>query len=79
MFTGQGTGVVVATGDAAEIGKLNTLMTQTEVAKTPLLVQIQRFGRWLSVICLLVAVGTFCLAYFGRGLKPHVSTGAALW
>lgn len=84
VFTGQGTAVVTATGDGAEIGKLNKLMTTTEVAKTPLLHQIEVFGRGLSALCILVAIGTFLLAWFGRGysaqeaLKIGVGVAVAL-
>lgn len=40
VFTGQGDAVVVATGDSAQIGTINKLMTNVEVAKTPLLQQV---------------------------------------
>lgn len=40
VFTGQGDAVVVATGDNAQIGTINKLMANVEVAKTPLLQQV---------------------------------------
>ena len=65
VFTGQGVGVVVATGDAAEIGKINSLMSSVSAAKTPLLEQIEGFGFVLSILCLVIALISFLVAFFG--------------
>lgn len=78
VFTGQGVGVVVATGDSAEIGKINTLMANVEVAKTPLLVQIEGFGFMLSIICILVAILAFVIAYVARDMELQESFAAAI-
>ncbi|PWC37836.1 HAD-IC family P-type ATPase [Azospirillum sp. TSO35-2] len=60
---GQGTGIVVATGDATEIGRIGHLLASVAPAATPLLVQMGRFGRWLTGGILLLAAATFA---FGR-------------
>ena len=78
VFTGQAVGVVVATGDAAEIGRINTLMANVEAIKTPLLVQIEGFGFMLSCICILVAIITFVVAYAGRGMPLHEALAAGV-
>jgi magnesium-transporting ATPase (P-type) len=78
VFTGQGVGVVVATGDDAEIGRINTLMTNVSVAKTPLLVQIDGFGFMLSIICIIVAVLAFIIAYLARGMPLQDSFAAGV-
>ena len=78
VFTGQGLGVVVATGDAAEIGKINKLMTNVEAIKTPLLVQIEGFGFTLSCICIVVAVVTFVIAFVARGMKLNDALSAGV-
>lgn len=84
VFTGQGTGVVVATGDRAEIGRINKLMTTVETVKTPLLEQLEHFGRALSILCILVAVITFVVARWARDMtlsdafKAGISVAVAL-
>ena len=65
---GQSAGVVVATGDQTEIGRISTLLEQVEEMATPLLRQMGQFGRWLSIAIVLVSVGTFFIGVYGRGL-----------
>ncbi len=64
---GQGLGVVVATGEQTEIGRINTLLEQVEEIATPLLRQVAQFGRWLSLIILVVAGATFAAGVLWRG------------
>lgn len=54
---GQGMGVVVATGDATEIGHVNAMLRRIDVLETPLLRQMAVFGRWLTVVIIVLAVG----------------------
>jgi potassium/sodium efflux P-type ATPase len=63
---GEATGVVVSTGVETEIGRINQMMTSVEEITTPLLQQIGKFGKWLSVIILLVAGAFFAFGYFFR-------------
>ena len=65
---GQGVGVVVATGTATEIGRISTLLEQVEGLTTPLLRQMEQFGRWLSAAIILVAGLTWLAGVFWRGL-----------
>ncbi|MCB1766137.1 MAG: cation-transporting P-type ATPase [Candidatus Competibacteraceae bacterium] len=64
---GQGAGVVVATGEATEIGRISVLLEQIEEIATPLLRQIAQFGRWLSLAIVLIASLTFVAGVFWRG------------
>jgi magnesium-transporting ATPase (P-type) len=52
---GTGTGVVVATGEATEIGRIGGLLTRVEDQTTPLLRQMDQFARVLSVSILLAS------------------------
>ncbi len=56
---GSGIGIVVATGDATEIGRINTLLSSVTPLLTPLLRQIAVFSRWLTLVILTVAAVTF--------------------
>lgn len=53
---GQATGVVVATGDTTEIGCVNAMLRHVDVLETPLLRQMAVFGRWLTVVIVVLAV-----------------------
>jgi len=52
---GQGTGVVVATGTATELGRISTLLATVEKLTTPLLKLMARFGQWLAGVILLLS------------------------
>jgi magnesium-transporting ATPase (P-type) len=52
---GQGRGVVVASGDATEIGRIGRMLADVENVETPLLRQMSVFGRWLTAGILLLA------------------------
>ena len=67
VASGSGRGVVVATGEATEIGKISTLLAGVESITTPLLRQIGQFGRWLSGAILLLAAATFGVGYYVQG------------
>jgi magnesium-transporting ATPase (P-type) len=60
---GQGSGLVVATADATQIGQVGRLLARITTRETPLLRQLAVFGRWLTVGIVVLAVATFA---FGR-------------
>eukprot|EP00882_Tetradesmus_deserticola_P017108 GHRQ01018309.1.p1 GENE.GHRQ01018309.1~~GHRQ01018309.1.p1 ORF type:complete len:335 (+),score=141.09 GHRQ01018309.1:240-1244(+) len=62
VSSGQGLGVVVATGDNAEIGQINKMVSEVENVKTNLLVQMEILGRWLAIIVVTIALAAFLLA-----------------
>jgi magnesium-transporting ATPase (P-type) len=54
VAAGQGAGVAVATGAATEIGRISGLLGQVQQLTTPLLRQINDFGRrftWVALVC----------------------------
>jgi magnesium-transporting ATPase (P-type) len=46
---GQGQGVVVASGDQTEVGRISGMLGEVEKLTTPLLRQMATFGRWLTL------------------------------
>lgn len=64
---GQGRGVVVATGDTTEIGRIGRLLAQVETVDTPLLKQMAQFGRWLTAGILALAAGTIVFGMLVHG------------
>lgn len=61
---GRGKGVVVATGNKTEIGRISRLIETIIQVKTPLLQQFDRFGRWLTAAILFISVATFLAGVF---------------
>lgn len=59
---GQGAGIVVATSDQTEIGRISTLIERVDTIETPLLRQLAAFGHWLTGLIMVVAV---CMLIYG--------------
>ena len=70
VLVGQATGIVVATGSATELGKINQMLSGIQVMTTPLLRQVDRFGHALALVILCVSVLTFALGTWVRGHSP---------
>ncbi|NTV42330.1 MAG: cation-transporting P-type ATPase [Syntrophobacteraceae bacterium] len=56
---GQASGVVVATGDHTEVGRISQLISETEELQTPLLRKIEEFSKVLLYVILGLAGVTF--------------------
>ena len=64
VTSGQGQGVVVATGAATEIGRISGMLAGVEILVTPLVQQMNVFSKWLTVFILLVAGLLLLFGYF---------------
>jgi magnesium-transporting ATPase (P-type) len=67
VAAGQGMGVAVATGRATEIGRISTLIGEVRSLTTPLLRQINQFGRLLTWVVFGIAALLFAFAVLMRG------------
>ncbi len=63
---GSAQGVVVETAGATEIGRISRMLEEVESITTPLLRQIETFGRWLALAIVGLAAATFAFAYLAR-------------
>ncbi len=63
---GQGTGIVVATGAATEIGRISAMVADVQQLTTPLLRQMAQFGRWLTLAILVIAALSFAFGVWIR-------------
>ena len=64
VTSGQCKGVVVATGAATEIGCISNLLSEVETLTTPLVAQMSRFAKWLTILILIVAAIVLTFGYF---------------
>ena len=61
VLSGSATGIVVATGEKTELGKVTHLMADIGQLRTPLLMQLHKLGRTISVLIVLsIVLLCFC-------------------
>ncbi|WP_018951334.1 cation-transporting P-type ATPase [Thioalkalivibrio sp. AKL12] len=63
---GRGMGVVVASGEHTEIGRISTMLGEVEGLETPLVRQMEQFGHWLAAVIVVLALATFAFGYWVR-------------
>ena len=68
VVRGTAAAVVVATGAATEIGQVDLMVRSVETLDTPLLRQMDRFGRRLALVILLLTVAIFV---FGEWVRDY--------
>jgi len=73
IAAGQGMGVAVATGGGTEIGRISTLIGTVETLTTPLIRQMNGFGRQLTIVILAFSVATFLFAIFAQDYPPDTA------
>src|SRR5499433_1933293 len=66
VVSGRSTGVVVATGNESELGRINQLLAGVSALETPLLSQIKTFG--YAITAVIAVVGALVFAY-GKWVK----------
>lgn len=64
VASGQGLGVVVATGADTEIGRISGLLSEVQTLNTPLVTQMALLAKWLTLFILAVASLILMLGYF---------------
>jgi magnesium-transporting ATPase (P-type) len=64
VTSGQGKGVVVATGSGTEIGRISGMLSGVETLTTPLVEQMRVFAKWLTVFILVIATVLLVFGYF---------------
>ncbi len=79
VTAGSGSGVVVATGMASELGRIARLAEEAEEAVTPLERRLDRLARRIVVLAIFVAVAVAAIGWLGgKDLVTMVETGLAL-
>lgn len=68
---GQASGVVVATGDTTEVGRISAMLRTITTLSTPLLRKMAQFGEWLTGAIGIIAGTTFA---FGVLVHDYTAT-----
>src|SRR5262249_18716046 len=64
VVSGRATGVVVATGNETELGRINQLLAKVSTIETPLLRQIKKFGYTITAVIGIVSVLIFAYGHW---------------
>ncbi|WP_345977703.1 cation-transporting P-type ATPase [Sulfurimonas sp. HSL3-7] len=64
VTNGQGMGVVVAIGSDTEIGRISGMLSEVQTLNTPLVVQMTRLGKLLTLFILVIASLILMFGYF---------------
>jgi magnesium-transporting ATPase (P-type) len=64
VVSGRASGIVVATGSATELGKINQLLANVSALETPLLRQIKNLGYMITGVVAVVAVAVFSYGHW---------------
>jgi Ca2+-transporting ATPase len=79
VTTGRGRGIVVETGKRTELGKISEEIKKTEVVKTPLQARLDRFGKRIgTIILLLSAMIMIFIISLGESLTNALLTAVAV-
>ena len=78
VASGQGAGLVVATGASTELGRISAMVGGVESLTTPLLRQMDAFARSLTIVVLAVAAGVGVFAAAARGYEIEQAFMAAV-
>jgi magnesium-transporting ATPase (P-type) len=71
VATGQGMGVVVATGARTEIGEIGTLVGGVQALVTPLTRRLDQFARQITAFIVGVGAVSFAYGYWAAHLPAH--------
>lgn len=63
VTSGTGLGIVIATGQKTEFGKISELIEQVHSMETPLSVTIKKIAQWITLVIIIVSFGLFLIGY----------------
>ncbi|GEL08700.1 cation-transporting P-type ATPase [Salisediminibacterium halotolerans] len=66
ITSGTGVGVVTATAEKTEIGKINESIAEVEELKTPLMKQTDKFGKQVAVFIVIASIFIYAFGFFVR-------------
>jgi magnesium-transporting ATPase (P-type) len=66
VAAGQGVGLAVATGPATELGRISQLISEVQTLETPLLRQMDRFAKQVTIAIVVASIAVFAFAVWRR-------------
>jgi len=68
VVSGRATGVVVATGNDTELGRINRLLAEVSALETPLLRQIKKFGYAITAVIGVISILIFAYGHWVKDM-----------
>ncbi|MEG1104353.1 MAG: cation-translocating P-type ATPase [Oscillospiraceae bacterium] len=79
VAAGRGEGTAEATGMQTEMGKIATLMEETEEEPTPLQIKLKQLGKFVAIACVVICLAVGFLGYLqGNDFLEMLLTGISL-
>ncbi|MBQ6940810.1 MAG: cation-translocating P-type ATPase [Alistipes sp.] len=76
---GRGVGIVVATGEKTEVGKIAAMIKSVPDMRTPMQIRLDKLGKVLAIISLIVCAVIFIIGLcYGRGVMDMFMTAVSL-
>ncbi|MBQ8807281.1 MAG: cation-translocating P-type ATPase [Bacteroidaceae bacterium] len=76
---GRGVGIVVATGEKTEVGKIAAMIKSVPDMRTPMQIRLDKLGKVLAIISLVVCAVIFIIGLcYGRGVMDMFMTAVSL-
>jgi magnesium-transporting ATPase (P-type) len=69
VAAGQGVGVAVATGPATELGRISRMISEVRTLETPLIRQMDRFAKQVTVAIIVISALVYAFAVFLRAYR----------
>lgn len=66
VTSGSGVGIVIATGERSQIGRISGMLSEVETVTTPLVNEMNSFARRLSILIIVIALLGFGFGYWLR-------------
>ncbi|MDI1347619.1 HAD-IC family P-type ATPase [Aquabacterium sp.] len=70
VVSGQGAGVVVATGVNTEMGRIGALVGEVQTLATPLTRRLDQFARQITLFIVVIGLFTFLFGHFVHDMPP---------
>lgn len=75
VVNGRAVAIVTAIGKNTEIGKIATMLSQTETVMTPLQLKLHKLGKWIGMAGIILTIVAFIFALFT--IESVIVSGAA--
>ncbi len=69
VMGGEGNAIIVATGMGTEIGKITKLVLEENKGETPLTKQLDKLGKFLAIVALVIGSLLFLISWYDHGLR----------
>lgn len=78
VVNGTGKAIVAAISNQTQIGLISQMIDQVEIEKTPLQKQLNRFGKWLSIFCLIICLIVLAIQFVNLFINNKITWNTSI-